>query len=177
MACGGVGVPPEESNESLFGRALPRDPVLLMREYDQPRTLLYVEDTPATVQVITAILSRRPSITVLSASTGSEGLEMARIQLPDLVLLDLDLPDMQGDAVLRALLSDRSTREIPVVILSADATARQFDRLLRLGARAYLTKPAPMRTLLETVDRHIEPILDRVPSHPRTASAAERPAD
>ena len=162
------------ADETLFGTPVRRDPVLNTRDYDAPRTLLYIEDTVAIVQVITAMLTRRPSVSVVAAHSGQEGLEIARTTVPDLVLLDLDLPDMSGADVVRALLSDPVTRSIPVVILSADATREQFDRLLRIGARAYLTKPVTMATLLDTVDMHILPVgvdVEEAPSAHRVLPA------
>lgn len=83
---------------------------------------------------------------------GGLGLQLARDHLPDLILLDLHLPDIRGDEVLARLLRDPATASIPVVVASADATQRQIERLVRMGARAYLTKPIDVRRLLELVD-------------------------
>jgi CheY-like chemotaxis protein len=81
------------------------------------------------------------------------GLELAREHLPDLVLLDLHLPDIGGDEVLRRLRDDPHTASIPVVILSADATPGQIQRLLHAGASEYLTKPLDVRQLREVLGR------------------------
>ena len=75
----------------------------------------------------------------------------------DLILLDLHLPDIPGDEVLAHLLADPETRDIPVVILSADATPAQIERLLAAGARAYLTKPFDVTELLALVDETLAP--------------------
>jgi CheY-like chemotaxis protein len=83
---------------------------------------------------------------------GGLGLELATEHEPDLILLDLHLPDMGGEQLLARLREDERTREIPVVILSADATERVRNPLLRNGARAHLTKPIGVRDLLEVVD-------------------------
>lgn len=104
------------------------------------------------MRLITEILRRRPSIRVLPAMMGRLGLELAREHHPDVVLLDLHLPDLSGEEVLAELRADASTREIPVVILTADATRRQLDALLGAGAAAYLTKPIGVLRLLEVVD-------------------------
>ena len=72
---------------------------------------------------------------------GTLGLDIARRHAPDVILLDLHLPDIPGWQVLSRLKSDPRTRDIPVVIVSADATTRQVDQLLGAGAHAYLTKP------------------------------------
>ena len=93
---------------------------------------------------------------------GQLGIELARDHHPHLIFLDLHLPDMPGADVLAALRRDGATRAIPVVILTADATRRELDKLRRLGARAYETKPIGMRRLLELVDEHA-PVDERVP--------------
>ncbi len=92
--------------------------------YGQPRSVLYIEDTVANVRLIEEILRARPSIKVLPAMLGSLGLDLAREHQPDMILLDLHLPDIDGDQVLAQLRADERTAHIPVVILSADATAR-----------------------------------------------------
>ena len=83
---------------------------------------------------------------------GSRGLELAHDHCPHLIILDLHLPDVSGDEVLRRLLADPTTKAIPVVILSADATPGQTSRLLEQGARAYFTKPLDVRQLLALID-------------------------
>ena len=83
---------------------------------------------------------------------GRSGLDLARERRPDLILLDLHLPDLPGDALLQALKEDERTREIPVIMVSADATPTQIQRLLGLGAKAYLTKPLEIPALLQVVD-------------------------
>lgn len=88
--------------------------------------LLYVEDNAPNFQLMQRILSKRPAVRLLPAGTGEAGLQLARSHFPDLILLDLQLPDMNGDLVLEHLRRDESTRDIPVVILSADATPRAF---------------------------------------------------
>jgi CheY-like chemotaxis protein len=109
------------------------------------------------VTLVGEILARRPSVRLLPAMLGRMGVELAQEHLPHLILLDLHLPDMSGVDVLTALRRDASTRDIPVVVLTADATRSELDRLQRLGARAYLTKPIGVRRLLEVVDTYAEP--------------------
>ena len=86
---------------------------------------------------------------------GRLGLDLAREHQPDLIALDLHLPDISGETVLTQLRADPLTMDIPVVILSADATRRQSDRLLSLGAQAYLTKPLDVRAFLSMLDEHL----------------------
>jgi signal transduction histidine kinase len=125
------------------------------RTYDGERRVLYIEDTVANVRLLEEILRSRPSIRVLPAGMGSLGLELAADHRPDLVLLDLHLPDIGGDEVLARLRADERTRDIPVVILSADATEHTPAHLLEAGAQAYLTKPIGVRDLLEVVDTYV----------------------
>ena len=115
-------------------------------------TVLYIEDNLSNLRLLERIVARRPGVTLLSAMQGTRGLELARDHRPDLIILDLHLPDMPGTDVLARLLTDPKTKAIPVVILSADATAGQISRLVDQGARAYLTKPLDVRELLSLID-------------------------
>ena len=113
---------------------------------------LYVEDNAANLRLVERALERRPGVRFLSAMLGRVGLDLAREHHPDLIVLDLNLPDIGGDQVLAALRAEPLTRGIPVLVLSADATQRQRQRLLALGAQAYLTKPLDVRNFLATLD-------------------------
>ena len=113
-----------------------------------PRTVLCIEDNLSNLRLIEHILLDRPATQLLAAMQGQLGLELARDHQPDLILLDLHLPDVQGDTVLQQLQANPRTRAIPVVMLSADATPHQVERLLAQGARAYLTKPIDVHRLL-----------------------------
>ena len=86
------------------------------------------------------------------ALQGQLGIELARQHGPDLILLDLNLPDMNGEAVLARLKADPATRDVPVVVVSADATARQIERLRASGADEYLTKPLDIAHFLRGID-------------------------
>jgi CheY-like chemotaxis protein len=129
--------------------------VVAERPYNGERSLLYIEDTIANIRLVEEILRSRPSIRLLPAGMGSLGLELAAEHRPDLVLLDLHLPDIGGDEILARLRADERTRDIPVVVLSADATDRAPAPLLEAGAQAYLTKPIGVRDLLEVVDTYV----------------------
>ena len=118
-----------------------------------PVTLLYVEDNLANLSLVETILSERPGWKTIPALQGRMGTELAREHAPDLVLLDLHLPDVQGDEVLRRLRCDARTAGIPVVMISADATPRTIDRLIAEGADAYLTKPLDVDEFLAAIDR------------------------
>ncbi|MGH2945982.1 MAG: ATP-binding protein [Solirubrobacteraceae bacterium] len=118
----------------------------------EPRTLLCIEDNVANLELIEQIFTTRPDIELLTAVQGTIGAELARRHLPDVVLLDLNLPDIDGDEVLERLRAEPATQHLPVVILSADATPRQLERLLARGAHAYLTKPIDVAELMRVID-------------------------
>jgi CheY-like chemotaxis protein len=117
-----------------------------------PRTLLYIEDNLSNLRLVERILARRPEVKLISAMQGSIGVELARQHQPDLILLDLHLPDIQGDEVLRQLRADPRTAQLPIVMISADATSAQIERLRTAGANEYLTKPIDVRRFLALVD-------------------------
>ena len=118
-----------------------------------PATLLYIEDNPSNLEVVEMIVSRlRPRWRVLTAHDGASGLRLAGEQPLDLILLDLQLPVMRGDAVLAKLRSDPCTAHVPVLLLSADVTLQSRERLLALGANDYLPKPFSVEALLEKMD-------------------------
>jgi PAS domain S-box-containing protein len=118
----------------------------------QARSVLYIEDNPSNVQLVEAILRQRPEVTLLVAQQGSLGLELARDRRPALVLLDLNLPDISGEEVLRRLRGDARTRDLTVVVLSADATPGQVARLRAAGADGYLAKPFEIEHFLAVID-------------------------
>lgn len=120
------------------------------------RTILCIEDNTSNLQLIERIFHRRPGVRLLSAIQGGLGLELARDHRPDLILLDLHLPDISGEEVLRRLRKDPVTSRIPVVIISADATPGQIKRLLAAGADDYLTKPLDVRRFVQVVDGMLE---------------------
>jgi PAS domain S-box-containing protein len=115
-------------------------------------TVLYIEDNLSNLQLVERILSRRPGVRLISAMRPELGLDLAGEHHPDLVLLDLHLPDMPGEEVLRRLRSNPKTAQIPVVILSADARPSLITQLVDQGARAFMTKPLDVSELLELLD-------------------------
>jgi CheY-like chemotaxis protein/anti-sigma regulatory factor (Ser/Thr protein kinase) len=115
------------------------------------RTVLHVEDNLSNLTLVEQTLERLPGIRLIPAMYGKLGIELAREHRPDLVLLDLHMPDLHGHEVLARLKGDPATREIPVVVISADATPTQVDSLLAAGAVEYLTKPIDVEQLLDVV--------------------------
>ena len=115
-------------------------------------TLLYVEDNSSNTTLMAHLISHRPQWHMTTAGTGHIGLDYATTQPPDLVLLDLHLPDMDGIEVLHRLRSDPRTSDLRVVVVSADASPNQINRLLAAGAYAYLTKPLDVSEMLRVLD-------------------------
>ena len=116
-------------------------------------SVLYIEDNPANVELVTRFLRGKPNIRLRSEASGRAGIESATRDMPDIILLDLHLPDMHGDQVLSELKAEPATAAIPIIVLSADASRAVVHRLLASGALAYLTKPielAELGTLLDT---------------------------
>jgi PAS domain S-box-containing protein len=116
------------------------------------KTVLYVEDNLSNVKLLERLVERRPEVVLMVAMQGQIALDLAGEHVPDLILLDLHLPDMSGEDVLRALRAEPRTAEAPIVVLSADATAGGPGRLRALGATDYLTKPFDIPRLLEIID-------------------------
>lgn len=114
--------------------------------------VLCIEDNPSNLRLIEAIFKKRSGITLLAAIQGRVGLDLARQHEPDLILLDLNLPDVHGSEVLARLQQSPTTRDIPVIVISADATPPQIEKLLDAGAKAFLTKPLDIGQFLHTLD-------------------------
>jgi PAS domain S-box-containing protein len=117
------------------------------------RTILYIEDDLANLALVQRLLSGRPEVRLMVAMQGGLGLDLAREHRPDLILLDVNLPDVPGQDVLAQLREDPRTRDVPVLVISADATASQKEHMLAAGARAYLTKPLDVKRFLSVIDR------------------------
>jgi CheY-like chemotaxis protein len=119
---------------------------------DRRHSIVYIEDNLSNLRLIDQLLTRRGGIELVAAMQGRLGLDLVRQHHPLAVLLDLHLPDVDGEDVLRELRDDPGTANIPVIILSADATPTHVQRLLASGAHAYLTKPVDIRQLLATLE-------------------------
>ena len=119
---------------------------------DAQRTVLYVEDNPANLRLVAHLLARRPSVKLLSAHTGDLGLDLARSKLPDLVIMDINLPGMDGFEVRARMRMFPETREIPVIALSANAMPRDIEKGLAAGFERYLTKPIQVDEFMRSID-------------------------
>ncbi len=116
------------------------------------RTVLCVEDNPANLMLVAQLLARRPDIRLLSAKDGRRGIELAREAVPDVILMDINLPGISGLAALRILAGDPATSHIPVIALSANAMPRDIEKGLASGFFRYLTKPIKVDKFLDTID-------------------------
>ena len=117
--------------------------------------ILYIEDNLSNLTLVERILERRVSVELISSMQGTLGLELAHQHHPDLIVLDLHLPDMPGSEVLTRLKTDPITREIPVIVLTADASGRQSERVRQLGAIDYLTKPLDVPKFIEIIANNL----------------------
>jgi CheY-like chemotaxis protein/nitrogen-specific signal transduction histidine kinase len=122
----------------------------------QEHRVLYIEDNLANLQLLQRLFADRPNIEMMSAMQGQLGVELAVEHKPDLILLDLNLPDIDGDEVLERLGQDARTSDIPVVMITADATPGQARRLIKAGAFDYLTKPIDVTKFFRVVDHILE---------------------
>jgi signal transduction histidine kinase/ActR/RegA family two-component response regulator len=136
----------EEPADALLS-ASTTDEEGIVAGHDRRHKVLCIEDNMSNIRLIEGLLERRDDVELIPAMQGRLGLALAHEHLPALILLDLHLPDIGGAEVLRALRNDPATASTPVVILSADATAGQVERLLAQGATAYLTKPLDLQQL------------------------------
>lgn len=114
--------------------------------------LLYIEDNEPNVHVVEHLLTLRPGWRMIHAALGGLGIELARAHRPDLVLLDLHLPDLAGRDVLRSLKRRDDTKDIPVAVLTADASSGLERTLLDAGAETFLTKPLDVDLVLALLD-------------------------
>ena len=118
--------------------------------------VLYVEDDSITFSSVNLLLGGKRALKVLQAKNGQTGITLAHTHRPRLILLDLSLPDIHGSEIITRLQKHPATAKIPVVVISADATSSQIERLLVLGARNYLTKPFEVEPFLAVVDDVIQ---------------------
>jgi CheY-like chemotaxis protein len=116
-------------------------------------TVLYIEDKPDNLMVVQGMLGSATQARLLSADTANEGITLARQHLPDLILLDIDLPDMDGFEALSVLKADSETSHIPVVAVSAHVMPDVIEKSQQSGFEAYITKPVKINELLDVIER------------------------
>jgi signal transduction histidine kinase/ActR/RegA family two-component response regulator len=116
------------------------------------RTLLYVEDNPANLELVEQLVARRSDLRLLSAADGNVGVEYARAYQPDVILMDINLPGISGIEALKILRADPSTSRIPIIALSANAVPRDVAKGLEAGFYNYLTKPIKVNQFMDALD-------------------------
>jgi CheY-like chemotaxis protein len=131
----------------------PAAPKLVMKPIDTPqKILLYIEDNPANMRLVERLIERRTDIKLLKAVDGLQGIALARASLPDVILMDINLPGISGIDALKVLREDAATAHIPVVALSANAMSRDIEVGRQLGFFRYLTKPIVVEEFMSTLD-------------------------
>jgi PAS domain S-box-containing protein len=164
---GTLGVDSEVGRGSTFWIELPvaecpksvtagSEPPLALGAADSTKTtVLYIEDDLANVQLVERLLMQRPNINLITSLLGGLGVELAQQYRPNLILLDVHLTDVHGFDVLERLQGDSRTIDIPVVVLSADATIWQRRRFRNAGVHVYLSKPLDLQQLLDVIDQYL----------------------
>jgi len=117
--------------------------------------VLYVEDNPANMRLVEQLLKTFPDITLIGAETAEDGLEMIKEQTPDLILMDINLPGMSGYDALVELKKQDMTKAIPVVAISANALASDFEKGIAAGFADYITKPINLQSFFSTIKKHL----------------------
>jgi len=116
------------------------------------RTVLYVEDNPANLELVEQLIARRPDLRLLSASDGNLGIEFARVYQPEVILMDINLPGISGIEAMKILRADSMTAHIPIIALSANAVPRDIEKALEAGFVSYLTKPIKVNQFMDALD-------------------------
>jgi CheY-like chemotaxis protein len=116
------------------------------------RTLLYVEDNPANLELVEQIIARRPDLRLLSAADGNLGIEFARAYQPEVILMDINLPGISGVEAMKILRADPLTAHIPIIALSANALAHDIEKAMAAGFFNYLTKPIKVNAFMDALD-------------------------
>ncbi|MDP2368152.1 MAG: PAS domain S-box protein [Rhodoferax sp.] len=142
-----LGAAADEPHASLQTRAAPGEAV---------RTLLYVEDNRANMELVQQLIARRPDMRMLSAEDGTLGIALARAELPEVILMDINLPGISGLGALEILRDDPRTQHIPVLALSANAMPRDIEKGMKAGFLRYLTKPIKVAEFMEALDTALD---------------------
>jgi signal transduction histidine kinase/ActR/RegA family two-component response regulator len=159
-----VELPVVEGPVERYSRLGVNIPVRAKQVTEYEHTIVYIEDNLPNLRLVERVLERRGDVKLVGSMQGRPGLDLVRQHHPIVILLDLHLPDIDGEDILRELRDDPATESIPVVVLSADATPGHIQRLLAAGARTYLTKPLDVRSLLDLVDELIDEAHQSTPS-------------
>ena len=141
-----------DTPQPATGYVKPTEAAPQIQEDAALHTLLYVEDNPANLMLIEQIIDGHPSLRMLSAHDGNLGVELARLHVPDVILMDISLPGMSGIDALNILRKDPATAHIPVIAISANAMPRDIEKGLEAGFFRYLTKPIKVNEFMNALD-------------------------
>ena len=119
-------------------------------------TVLYIEDNPANLQLMGAIIASLDGVSMISAHNAELGISMAKEQQPDLILMDINLPGADGMAAMKTLGTIDATKYIPVIAISAAAMKDDVERGVASGFKAYLTKPFNVPKVIEAIDKELD---------------------
>jgi CheY-like chemotaxis protein len=131
-------------------------------------TVLYVEDNPANLVLVEELIARRPDLRLITAGHGTLGVELARAHLPQVILMDINLPGISGTEAMHTLRADPATAHIPVLALSAYALPADIEHALQDGFFSYLAKPIKLNEFLSALDSALDY------SHCQSASAGTK---
>jgi PAS domain S-box-containing protein len=150
-----IELPYCDNNQKLIGNQT-FDNTGSANEAKYSGTIFYIEDNASNIELVEQIITaHRPNIKLFYSKTSNQAVQWCKENKPNLVLLDLNLPDQHGSEILKLMMEDDFVRSIPIVIISADAMPQQLDKLLRLGAKKYLTKPLNIVEFLNVVDQFL----------------------
>ena len=148
---------PAVEPQSAVGNDEPQEPAPSQVQSDaKVRSLLYVEDNPANLKLVEQIIARRPDLRLLSAVTGNRGIEIARENQPEVILMDINLPDISGIEVLGVLRKYPDTAHIPVVAISANAMPHDIEKGMQAGFFRYLTKPIKVDEFMNALNAALD---------------------
>lgn len=140
-----VSIPPQVNEEPK--------PIDILMSKDDKLKVLYIDDIKANVIMVEQILNYRPHIEVLSATNALNGIEIATVETPDLILMDIHMPSMDGITAFKKLQTLKETKDIPVIALTADAMSEDINIALNIGFNDYITKPIDVHKFLNTIDK------------------------
>jgi len=173
---GDIGVDSQPAKGSTFWITLPCDTLhpaqnvgvlssgnhdstsLSIKDNDCEYTILYIEDNPANLRLVSQLLGRRPNIHMWSAHEPLLGIELALEHRPDLILLDINLPGMNGYEVIEMLKKHEETQDTSIVAISANAMPKDIEKGMKAGFDDYVTKPIDIKVLLQVIDKHLSDI-------------------
>jgi CheY-like chemotaxis protein len=148
-------------------------PLVQALEHTDRQTLLYVEDNPANLLLVEEIMARRPDVKLLTARDGISGIELARKAMPQVILMDINLPGINGMQALKVLREDMATAHIPVIALSANAMPSDIEKGMEAGFFFYLTKPIRVIQFMQALDAALSVGASRRTALPRVHASGD----